>query len=96
MTVQMPVVEQLAAVATQIAVTADLVEVPVNGELTVVPGTPWLRLAKPEEAALLERLVTAACTLVYDATRDVNDPEPEPEEIYSKVLMYYGSETFDL
>lgn len=93
--ITMPIVEQLAAVATQVALTADLVEVPVNGVLTVIPGTPWLRLAREKEAELLERLVTAACTVVFDATREIDGEEPSPEEVYDTILRYYGSGAFD-
>lgn len=61
----MPKAEQMAMLASHLALTSDLLEVPVNGEPTVMPTECQLQLLRPGEQEELDKMVTIACTLVY-------------------------------
>lgn len=63
--ISMPTAEQIALVAAKVAVTASLMEVVRDGELTVMPLDVPLQLLKPEEQKAMDDMVQIACTLYY-------------------------------
>ena len=68
--ISLPTTEQIALVATYVALSAPLMKTVVDGQETVMPEEVPLQLRKPEEQEVMEEMVTIACTLFYYAEDD--------------------------